>query len=163
MRKQIIQPSLQNASAATQPWLDLDRLAQVQITSEEETHPIELALIPGDEPTGTPEPGWIAAQSGKQTIRLSFDEPQRIIKIHLLFREAEQNRTQEFLIRYSKDQGQSFQEILRQQYNFSPPDTTTQLEEYSVGLEGITTFELTIIPDINGGNARASLVRLRLA
>jgi hypothetical protein len=49
------------------------------------------------------------------------------------------------------------------QYNFSPHDTTAERENYSVDLDGVTHLELTIIPDVSGGPARASLARLRLA
>ena len=78
-------------------WLDLDLLAQVEISSEEADYPIESALIPG---TGL---GWRAAQPGEQTIRLLFDQLLSLRRIHLMFHEGEQ-------------------EILRQQYNFSPPE-----------------------------------------
>ncbi len=163
MRKQIIRLSPQNSAAAAQTWLDLENLAHVQITSEEETNPIELALLTNQEDITTTGPGWQAAEAGEQTLRICFDIPQNIQLIHLLFRETQQSRTQEFLLRYSKDQGESYQEILRQQYTFSPPHTSIQAEDYHVRLEGVTILELTIIPDISGGNARASLAALRLA
>jgi hypothetical protein len=38
-----------------------------------------------------------------------------------------------------------------------------ELEDYTVDLVGLTWLELSIIPDISGGEARASLARLRLA
>jgi len=52
---------------------------------------------------------------------------------------------------------------VRQQYNFSPPATTSECEDYPVDLDGVTTIELSIVPDISGGPARASLAQLRLA
>jgi len=48
-------------------------------------------------------------------------------------------------------------EIVRQQWNFSPQDTTTEIEEYRVDLSEVTVLEMTITPDIAGGPARASL------
>ena len=54
-------------------------------------------------------------------------------------------------------------EQLRQQYNFSPPDNTREIEDYVVDLDGLTILELDIIPDISGGGARASLAQIRLA
>ena len=157
MRKQIINPKSQDISPANQHWLNLEALADVEVSSEDATHPIESALIPS---TGS---GWRAEQPGPQTVRLLFHEPQRIEHLNLLFQENEQERTQQFVLRWSSDAGQSYREIVRQQYNFSPPDTTSECEDYTVEFDGMTTLELDIIPDISGGTARASLKQLRLA
>jgi hypothetical protein len=86
-----------------------------------------------------------------------------VSRIQLLFREDQQQRTQEFLLRWSSDGGQSYQELVRQQFNFSPPGTTRQLEDYAVDLESVTALELRIFPDVAGGVARASLAQLRVA
>jgi hypothetical protein len=56
-----------------------------------------------------------------------------------------------------------FFEVVRQQYNFSPPDTSSDSEDSTVELDGLTTLELNIIHDISGGAARTSLDQLRLA
>jgi hypothetical protein len=37
-----------------------------------------------------------------------------------VFQEEQQARSQEFLVRWSPDGGQSYREIVRQQHNFSP-------------------------------------------
>jgi hypothetical protein len=157
MRKRIINQNPQNVSPADQSWLDLQRFAQVELTTEDAAHPIEAALIPGF------GPGWRAAQAGEQTIRLLFDVSQRIRRIQLLFYEDQQVRTQEFLLRWSPDAGQSYREIVRQQYNFSPPDMTREFEDYTVDLVGVTALELKIVPNITGGDARASIAHLRIA
>jgi hypothetical protein len=157
MRKRIINQHTQDISPLSQDWLDLEQLAQVEFTSEDTTHPVESALTLG---VGS---GWRAAQAGKQTIRLLFDEPQRIRRIHLLFHEDQQERTQEFVLRWSSDGGQSYKEIVRQQYTFSLPGTTREYEDYAVDLEGVTVLELSIVPDIGGVGALASLTQLRLA
>jgi hypothetical protein len=158
MRKRIKQQGTQATSPADeQAWLDLEHLVQVELTSEDAEHPIESAL------TGNAGSGWCAQQPGKQTIRLLFDQPHRIRHIRLVFHEAERERTQEFVLRWSPDGGASWREVVRQQYNFSPPDGSRELEDYSVDLDGLTVLELTIIPDISGGDARASLAQLRLA
>ncbi len=157
MRKRLIGHGPRKVSAAEPGWLDLERLAQVEITSEDVDHPIESALIPG---TGS---GWRAAQPGEQTIRLLFNEPMRLKRIHLAFQEDEQERTQEFVLRWSPDGGQSYREILRQQYNFSPPEAAREVEDYDLDLDGVTALELRIVPDISGGAARASLAQLRVA
>jgi hypothetical protein len=157
MRKRIIGHGPGDVAAAEPGWLDLARLAQVEITSEDVDHPIESALIPG---TGS---GWRAAQPGEQTIRLLFDEPVRLKRIRLVFQEDEQERTQEFVLRWLPDGGQSYREIVRQQYNFSPPEAAREIEDYDVDLDAVTALELRIVPDISGGSARASLAQLRVA
>jgi hypothetical protein len=80
-----------------------------------------------------------------------------------VFHEAEQERTQEFVLRWSPAGGQSYREIVRQQYNFSPPDAAREVEDYDVDLDGVAALELKIVPDISRGSARASLAQLRLA
>jgi hypothetical protein len=157
MRKRITGQHSQRVSAGNQNWLDLPHLAQVELTSEDPACPIEAALSPG---TGS---GWRAAEFGEQTIRLLFDQPQRVTRIQLLFHEDQQARTQEFLLRCSQDRDQSYREIVRQQYHFSPPGTTREFEDYAVDLTEVTVVELKIVPDISGGEARASVVQFRIA
>ena len=157
MRKRIINQDPQNVSPFDHSWLDLQRLAQVEVTSEDAANPIEAALIPS---VGS---GWRAAQAGEQTIRLLFDESQKVRRIQLLFHEDQQARTQEFVLRWSPDAGQSYREIVRQQYNFSPPGMTREFEDYTVDLAGVTALELRIVPDITGGDARALVAQFRIA
>jgi hypothetical protein len=157
MRKRIIPPVQQDTSPPGEDWLDLERLGQVEITSEDAAHPIESALLPG---RGS---GWRAAGPGEQTVRLLFTHPQRLRRIWLQFVEPVTERTQEFVLRWSPDGGQSFREIVRQQWNFSPQGATCETEDHRVDLSGVTVLELIIIPDISRGDARASLSQLRLA
>ncbi len=157
MRKQIMRGELQETRTPEPEWLDLDQLVQVELTSEDVEHPIESALL------ANAGKGWRSQLQGKQTIRLLFDKPHRIRRIQVLFQEDEQARTQEFLLRWSADGGESYRDIVRQQYNFSPPTVTRELEDYFVDLDGMEILELSIVPDISGGDSRASLVQLRLA
>jgi hypothetical protein len=157
MRKRLITPIPQKAPSLDEGWLDLDRGAVVEVTSEEKEYPVEAALVAGE------TRGWRAADSGTQTIRLIFDEPQRLTRIALVFEETETTRTQEFVLRWSADGGHSFREIVRQQWNFSPPNTTREHEEYHVQLSDVTVLELVILPDISRGAARASLKSLRVS
>ena len=138
-------------------WIDLEHLAKVEITSEDPEHPIESALIPGN------DSGWLARSPGKQVIRLVFDSPHRISRIQLRFDELTHERTQEIVLFWSPDDGDTIHEIVRQQYNFSPPANTRELEDYNVNLNGVLILEMKITPDISGGNVRASLAQLRLA
>src|SRR5438093_4508888 len=156
MRKRIINQEPQNVAPVDQRWLDLQSLAQVELTSEDAANPIEAALVPS---TGL---GWRAAQAGEQTICLLFDELQVVRRIQLLFHEDQHARTQEFVLRWSPDGGQSYREIVRQQYNFSPPGSTSECEDYDVEIDRVTALELTIVPDISGAPVCASLAELRL-
>ena len=159
MRKRLFTPIPQGIQSQDEGWLDLDRAASVEVTSEEKDYGIEAALVSGK------TQGWRAAASGAQTIRLIFDEPQRLTRISLVFEESEIERTQEFVLRWSPDGGRSFREIVRQQWNFSPHkhNTTREVEEYNVELSDVTVLELVIVPDISRGAARASLKSLRVS
>jgi hypothetical protein len=157
MRKRIIAPLEQETASPEGDWLDLESLAEVEVTSEDVAYPIEAALLSGH---GS---GWRAAAPGKQTIRLLFTRPQRLKRICLSYVEPAARRTQEYVLRWSADGGQSYREIVRQQWNFSPQGAIRETEDHRVDLPVVTALELTIIPDITGGNAIASLARLRLA
>ena len=158
MRKRVIQQDTQGTLPdEDQDWLELEHLVQVEMTSEDPQYPIESALNMNS------GPGWRAQHAGQQTIRLMFDKPQSIKHIKLVFQEDERARTQEFSLHWSSDSAASRREIVRQQYNFSPPDASREREDYRVELDAVTLLELDITPDISGGEARASLAGLRLA
>lgn len=157
MRKRIIAAVYQGTAPPDKDWLNVEDLAEVEFTSEDEAHPVESALLPGR------SSGWRAAVPGKQAIRLLFLHPQHLRRILLNFADSLTERTQEFTLRWSPDGGQTFREILRQQWNFSPQGATSETEDYRVDLLGVTVLELSIVPDIRGGSACASLAQLRLA
>jgi len=56
-----------------------------------------------------------------------------------------------------------FEKFVRQQWNFGPPETNRESEEFQVDLSDVAVLELIIVPDISGGTARASLKSLRLS
>jgi hypothetical protein len=155
MRKRLITSIPLDDPALDEGWLDLEAMAVV--TSEETGYPVESALVSSDSRGGR------AADSGIQTIRVIFDDPQRLTRIALVFEETTTERTQEFVLRWSADGGLSFRKIVRQQWNFSPPATIREAEDYNVELPGVTILELTIVPDISRGAAHASLKSLRLS
>lgn len=150
-------PSREAIRARAEGWLDVQRTATVELTSEDNNYPIESAFIlEGGQ-------GWRAAESGPQTVRLVFDEPQKINRIQLIFEEEETARTHEFALRWSADGGSSFEQIVCQRWNFSPPQTKREVEDYRVDLLNATVIELSIIPNISGGTSRASLKSMRLS
>jgi hypothetical protein len=156
MRKRLITPTPETVRTRGVGWLDVERAAIVEITSEDKDYPVQSAFASGE------AQGWRSAEPGPQTIRLVFDQPQRLKRISLVFEEKETARTQEFVLRWSADGGNSFREIVRQQWNFSPPETIREVEEYQVELASVTVLELIIVPDGSGGSARASVKSLRL-
>ena len=156
MRKRISSQPLRKSPSTNSGWLDLEALARVEVTSEDAAHPIESALLT------VGATGWRAESPGEQTVRLLFEPPQRLRRIRLLFREENEERTQEFVLRWSPTTESSWRDVVSQQYHFSPSGATEELEEYQVELEDVTALEITIIPNLSGGSY-ASLAQLRLA
>src|SRR6266581_3664645 len=146
MRKSIVSPSAVATPPISDLWRDLERIARVEISSEDERFPIEHAL--GKKETT----GWRAAGTGPQLIRL-----------HFVDRAAE--RSQEFAVYAGA--GSELKEVVRQQWTFSPYGSTEEIEDYTVNLSGITTLELRIDPDRShdpkASQAYASLQSLKLA
>lgn len=157
MRKHIIIQGIPDIIPPDENWLDLESLAVAELTSEDSSHPIESAFKHNE---GV---GWRASETGQQTVRLLFDKPLRVRRIYLVFREDKQERTHEFVLRWSADGGQAYREIVRQQYNFSSPHNNVEIEDYAVDLVGLTALELSIVPDISGGLSHASLAQLCMA
>ena len=121
MRKRLITPTQETVRSRGEGWLDVEQAARVEITSEDKDYPVESAFASEE------AQGWRAAEAGTQTIRLVFDQPQRLKRISVVFEEKEIARTQEFVLRWSADGGNSFREIVRQQWNFSPPEEGSQV------------------------------------
>jgi hypothetical protein len=155
MRKRSIVPDHRTESRDDK-WLDLAALAEVEVTSESDSNPIEFALLQNA------ADGWRAAGPGEQTIRIVFDEPQIVTRILLLFEEHELARSHQFVLRWSPDLRESFRDIVRQ-WSFSPPGTVREREDYQVQLAKAKALELVIVPDIGGKSAIASLKQMRIA
>jgi hypothetical protein len=130
--------------------LDLAKLASFEVSSEDPRFPLE-GLFGGG-------PGWRAAGEGPQTIRLNFDSPQNLSRITLVFEEHETARTQEFVLSWKPAGANDWRELRRQQFNFSPPGTTTEREEFQHIPGGVSGLEIRITPSIGGGG-KASLAR----
>jgi len=156
VRKSFIAPISQTDPASDQVWLDMDRIASVEVTSEQPGYPIESALRGESR-------GWRAANPGTQIVRMIFDRPQTLRRIWLVFEDSENARTQEFVLRWSRGQESSFREIVRQPWNFSPGGSVRENEDYTVHLSEVGILELTIVPDKSGSDVRASLRGFRVA
>jgi hypothetical protein len=143
LRKQIIK-----ASPATPISLageiDVAAVATVLVTSEDAEHPIDNAF---DDRRGRGGSRWVAGDLGEQTVILAFDAPQAIRRVALEVEEPEVARTQELQLAISCDGGRTYRELVRQEYNFSPPGTTFEHEDWAVNAEGVTHVRLQIKPD----------------
>jgi hypothetical protein len=142
------------APAPEFPWIDLEDNATLQLSSEDPAHPIEAAL------TGDNEIGWVAAEPGPQYIRFTFYAPRAIHRVYLCI-DADEHRTQEFVLRWSADGGVTYRDVVRQQFNFSA-STHREEETYQVELRGATDLKLEITPNVSGGTAVATMRAFRI-
>jgi len=138
-------------------WIDLGQIATVEVTSEDPNFPIESVF------SANGGPGWRASQRGEQQIRLIFDETLAVHRIQLHFLEPTRDRLQEFTVRWLAADGGQPKEIVRQQWNFSPLGSTSELEDYEVNLDGVSALELVIRPDVRHNEAVATLAAWRVA
>ena len=157
MRKRIIPGIEHKIERLAADWLDLEALAEVEVTSEDPEYPIGAALLPDM------VQGWRAGAPGKQLIRLLFKQPQPVHGVQLSFVETAVCRTQEYVLRISHDNGLSYTEVVRQQWNFSPSGANAELEEHVIDMPAVTVIELSITPDINDPSAIATLEKLQVS
>lgn len=153
MRKTLVEKELPSESPS---WFDLDRIARVEVTSEDAAFDIESAFLPDS------ARGWRAAVPGEQKIRLLFDSPQWIRRIELVFVEERVERIQEFVLRWRAESASSYQDVVRQQFVFSPGGATCERENYTVNLHAVVAVELQIIPDLGRHEAYASVQSFRI-
>ena len=104
----------------------------------------------------------MAAEPGEQQVILAFDAPQVIRRVVLEVEEQMVARTQEVQLAASGDGGRTYRKLVRQEYNFSPPGTTFEREEWAVAAEGVTHLRLVIKPDKGGKPCRATVTSLAL-
>jgi hypothetical protein len=158
MRKRIVGPSSTHKRPSfPESWLDLKQIATVEATTEDPDFPIESVF------NASNGPGWRAGEKGEQQIRIIFDQPISVRRIHLRFVAGEVERTQEFTIRWASAEGGPPKEVVRQQWNFSPEGSTSEVEDYAVFLDGVSALELAITPDLGRGEAPATLAEWRIA
>jgi hypothetical protein len=138
---------------------EIAAIAAVWITSEAAEAPIDHVFDQHGGPGGS---RWVAAGPGEQRLILAFDTPQTLRTISLEVEEPEVSRTQVLLLSVSCDGGQTYQELRRQEYTFSPPGTTFEREEWGVTVEGATHLQLVITPDKGGAPCWATLTSLAL-
>ena len=139
--------------------IEIAAIATVWVTSEADDAPIDHVFDQHRGPGGT---RWVAAGPGEQRLILAFDTPQTLRTIRLEVEEPEVSRTQVLHVSVSSDGGQTYQELRRQEYTFSPPGTTFEREEWAVTVEGATHLQVVITPDKGSTPCRATLTALAL-
>ena len=158
LRKHIIKgPPASPVTVAGQ--IDIAAVATVLVTSEDPGHPVDYAF---DDQRGPGGSRWQAGEPGEQTVILAFDTPQTIRRVVLEVEEPEVVRTQELQLTVSCDGGQTYRELVRQEYNFTPPGTTFEREDWTVMAEGVTHLRFWVKPDKGDKSCRATITSLAL-
>ena len=134
-------------------------VATVLVTSEAADQPIDNVFDGQRGPGGS---RWVAEKPGEQAVILAFDVPQKIRKITMEVEEETVSRTQVVVLAVSFDGGQKYRELVRQEFNFSPPGTTFEREEWTITAEPVTHVRLWIKPDKGGKVGKATLTSLAL-
>lgn len=156
MRKSILLPHTEGNDAGwSEGWFPLDSIAIAEISSEDPQHPIEHALM---QQSGG---GWKAAVPGPQVIRFVFDSPQSIRRIRLQFKEERVERAQEFAV-FASSEAKPREEVVRQQWMFSPGGSTAEVEDYSLNLANTKAIELVIDPGRHDKKVFATLESIQI-
>jgi hypothetical protein len=158
LRKQVRKESFKKGSSQGRE-IDIAATAVVQVTSEMADYPLDHVFDSSRGPGGS---RWVAGEPGEQTIIVDFDTPQALAEIALEIEEQKISRTQELSLSISSDSGKTYRELLRQEYNFSPPATTFEQENWRIVEDGITHLRLWIKPDKGGNPCRATITSLVL-
>ena len=137
----------------------IPELATVLVTSEAAEHPVDCLFDGHNGPGGT---RWVAAVDGEQELILAFDTPQTIQEVGLQTEELQASRTQVLTLALSQNGGRTYREILRQEFNFSPPGTTFERERWIVPATMVSHLRVTIRPDKGDKPGRASLTSLTI-
>lgn len=159
MRKQILKREEKRPERGPGE-LDIAAIASVIVSSEDPAHPVENAF---DGRRGPGASHWRAGEDGEQSVVLAFDSPQKLSRILLEVEEKEVARTQEIQLLASTDAETTYSELVRQEFNFSPPGTTFEREQWQVNAGQVTHLQLRIIPDKSGRPCRAKLTTLALS
>jgi hypothetical protein len=159
LRKRILDTAETPTGGHDPAAVDVVAIATVIVTSEQATNPVNHIFDQSGGPGGT---RWVAARVGEQDLILDFDTPQTIKRIVLEVEETEVSRRQEVVVSVSRDGGQVYDELIRQEYNFSPPGTTFERETWSVSAQRVTHLRLHITPDKDGKPSRATVTSLVL-
>ncbi len=76
--------------------------------------------------------------------------------------EREVSRTQEVQVSVSSDGCETYRELVRQEFNFSPEGTTWECEDWAVAESNVTHLKMVIKPDKGRTDLFAKLTSLVL-
>lgn len=133
--------------------------ASVLTTSAADGHPIALIF---DDDRGPGARQWIAAEPGNQTVIIAFHHPHTLRRVTLEVEEREAARIQEVQLCVSSDGGESYRELRRQEFTFSPDGATWECEDWAVAELNVTHVRLVIKPDKGRTDCIAKLTSLVL-
>ena len=138
--------------------IDLRAIATVGYSSEDPDHPIEGLL---DGSSGINASRWVSARPDTtERIVIAFDSPQSISRIIYEVVETQRERTQEVRIDVSDD-GETYRQVLVQEYSFSPGGASFEREDLRFDLKHVSHLRLTIVPNKHGsGVATLSMLQL---
>ena len=132
-------------------------LARFEATSEDSRYPIESAF----EEDGQ---GWRAVEVGEQAIRArSSTNHNASKKIDSAPYNPIRNARSSSHCIGQRVHTATPRPLVREQWNFSPPGSIMQIEEYEVDLHGVRLFQLVVRPEIKRSPAVATLVSWHLA
>jgi hypothetical protein len=139
--------------------IDIAEAAVIAYSSEHPGHPIEH-LIDGS--SGRSATRWVSARADAiEQIVIEFGTPQSISRLIYEVQEAEQSRTQEVRLEVSTDGGQTYRQVLVQEYTFSPRGAIFQREDLRLDLKQVSHLRLIVVPNKNG-SGMATLSNLQL-
>jgi hypothetical protein len=156
MRKKLVSAIRNTDAASRHEWLELEQVACVEVSSEAEGYPVEGALL------DVGQRGWRASEPGMQTIRLLFDHPQTIRAVRAVFKEEESAHPG---VRAAMAAGRNrrLEGCRPAAVEFQSAANSDRMRKYKVDLPSAGGLEISICPNISGGNTRASLESLQLS
>jgi hypothetical protein len=123
----------------------------------------DVTVVAGRQRVSRGRETWSADYPGEQTIEIRFHQPTSLRRLRVVSSEFAQSRTQEMTVWASLRRGEQHREVVRQQFNFSPHGATTEIEDYELNLDAVSSLQLRVVPCIDGCRAVARVTELRLA
>jgi hypothetical protein len=157
MRKRLIEPTAERPGTVGQGWLDLERAAVVELTSEDKEFPVESAFASED------ARGWRAAAPGSQTIRLIFDHRNDSEAYSSFLRKSKRRVHKSSCCDASRMAGAHLKRLFTSSAISLRHNRFAKLNSIRLIFNNVEVLELVIKPEIGGGMARASLKNPRLS
>lgn len=139
--------------------IDLATNATLAYSSEDPADPVENIVDGRGGPGGT---RWRAAAANTaEQIVVHLDRPTTLSRLVYEVEDRTADRTQEIRIEASSDGGNTYRELVTQEYNFSPNGATFQREELRIEVVDATDVRVNVVPN-KRGSGTATLTTLQL-